>query len=189
MSSTPGDLAERRRSSAAHVRAILDNTLDAVVAMDADAVIRFWNPRAEETFGWERTEAVGRRLVELVVDEADRERLQADLERLASADGASALRLEVTGRRRDSSAFPLEITVTRIPEDPDYRFKRLRPRHHRAQAPRARAGAAAVGGGARREQRSRVPVKTSPSTFQSWDAATPWGWTTVGGAAKTGEAA
>ena len=122
MSSTPPDLAERRRSSAAHVRAILDNTLDAVVAMDADGVIRFWNPRAEETFGWERTDAVGRRLVELVVEEADRQRLGEELGRLAQADGSGALRTEVTGRRRDGAAFPLEITVTRIPEDPDYRF-------------------------------------------------------------------
>ena len=122
MSSTPGDLAERRRASAAHVRAILDNTLDAVVAMDADAVVRFWNPRAEETFGWSRTEAVGRPLAEVVVDEADRDRLGVELARLATADGASALRTEVTGRRKDGGAFPLEITVTRIPEDPDYRF-------------------------------------------------------------------
>jgi len=122
MSSTPPDLAERRRSSAAHVRAILDNTLDAVVAMDAEAVIRFWNPRAEETFGWGRNDAVGRPLVELVVDEADRARLGAELDRLARADDSGALRTEVTGRRRDGASFPLELTVTRIPEDPDYRF-------------------------------------------------------------------
>ena len=36
MSATPGkDLTERRKPGAAHVRAILDNTLDAVMAMDA----------------------------------------------------------------------------------------------------------------------------------------------------------
>jgi signal transduction histidine kinase/ActR/RegA family two-component response regulator len=80
---------------------------------------------------------VGRGFVDLVVDEADRERLRAELERLARADGASALRTEVAGRRRDGGAFPLEITVTRIPEDPDYRFSAFarditeRKRHER----------------------------------------------------------
>ena len=123
MSSTPPDLAERRRSSAAHVRAILDNTLDAVVAMDADGVIRFWNPRAEETFGWEaerrRRPPAGR---SWWWTRRTAERLGEELDRLARPTAAGRCRTEVTGRRRDGAAFPLEITVTRIPEDPDYRF-------------------------------------------------------------------
>ena len=123
MGSTTGrDVAERRKSSAAHVRAILDNTLDAVMAMDAEGVIRFWNPRAERTFGWERHEAIGAGMVALIVDEADRERLGEDLARAGASAGGAPQRTEVMGRRRDGTAFPLEITITVIPEDPDYRF-------------------------------------------------------------------
>ena len=56
-----GRVDERRRSSAAHVRAILDNTLDAVMAMDARrARDRFWNPQAEHTFGIPREQAIDR---------------------------------------------------------------------------------------------------------------------------------
>src|SRR5688572_17491642 len=119
---TGRDVAERRKSSAAHVRAILDNTLDAVMAMDADGVIRFWNPRAERTFGWARDEAIGASLVALIVAEADQERLRKDLERAEARAGDAPQRTEVLGRRRDGSSFPLEITITVIPEDPDYRF-------------------------------------------------------------------
>jgi PAS domain S-box-containing protein len=122
MGATGKDVTERRRSSAAHVRANLDNTLDAVMAMDAEGVIRFWNPRAERTFGWGRDEAVGASLVSLIVDEGDRERLRLDLERADAAGVGAPQRTEVTGRRRDGTPFPLEITVTVIPEDPDYRF-------------------------------------------------------------------
>jgi len=124
MSGTMGnDLTERRKPGAAHVRAILDNTLDAVMAMDADGVIRFWNPRAEQTFGWGRDEAVGASLVSLIVDEADRDRLAQDFARAnAAGDAGGPRRVEVTGRRRDGSPFPVEITITVIPEDPDYRF-------------------------------------------------------------------
>jgi PAS domain S-box-containing protein len=122
MGGTGRHVAERRKSSAAHVRAILDHTLDAVMAMDAEGVIRFWNPRAERTFGWGRDEAIGQSLVGLIVDEADRERLRQEFARVgASADGGPQ-RTEAMGRRRDGSAFPLEITVTVIPDDPDYRF-------------------------------------------------------------------
>jgi len=122
MGGTGRDVAERRKSSAAHVRAILDNTLDAVMAMDAEGVIRFWNPRAERTFGWERHQAIGASLVGLVVDEADRERLRQDLARAGALPGGAPQRTEVTGRRRDGTSFPLEMTITVIPEDPDYRF-------------------------------------------------------------------
>jgi PAS domain S-box-containing protein len=119
---TEGDVAERRKSSAAHVRAILDNTLDAVMAMDAEGVIRFWNPRAERTFGWGRNEAVGKSLAALIVDESDRERLRLDLARAGAAGGGAPQRTEVIARRHDGTSFPLEITITVIPEDPDYRF-------------------------------------------------------------------
>src|SRR5688572_10114956 len=115
MSGTTGrDVTERRRSSAAHVRAILDNTLDAVMAMDAEGVVRFWNPRAERTFGWAREEAIGTSLLSLIVDAADRERLRLDLARANAAGDGVPQRTEVTGRRRDGTPFPLEITVTVI---------------------------------------------------------------------------
>src|SRR6188768_2288005 len=117
-----GDLAERRKSSAAHVRSILDNTLDAVMAMDAEGVIRFWNPRAEQTFGWSRGEAVGENMVALIADETDRERLSDDFARAIAGAGDTPQRTEVMGRRRDGTSFPLEVTITVIPEDPDYRF-------------------------------------------------------------------
>ena len=122
MSGTGRHVAERRKSSAAHVRAILDNTLDAVMAMDAKGVIRFWSPRAERTFGWGRNEAIGASLVGLIVAEPDRERLRQDLARAGKAGGGAPQRTEVMGRRRDGTSFPLEVTITVIPEDPDYRF-------------------------------------------------------------------
>ena len=122
MTGTGRDVAERRKSSAAHVRAILDNTLDAVMAMDADGVIRFWNPRAEQTFGWGRHEAIGESMIALIVDEDDRERLRADLARANATAGDTPQRTEVVGRRRDGTSFPLEVTITVIPDDPDYRF-------------------------------------------------------------------
>ena len=62
-------MAERRRSSAAHVRSILDNTLDAVIVLDAAGIVTFWNPQAEHTFGVPREGAIGRTLAEVILPE------------------------------------------------------------------------------------------------------------------------
>ena len=53
-------------------RFILDSALDAVVTMDAAGLIASWNSKVEETFGWSRSEAVGRRLSETIIFEQHR---------------------------------------------------------------------------------------------------------------------
>ncbi len=39
---------------------LLENALDAVITIDADSIISAWNTQAEKTFGWHRTEALGK---------------------------------------------------------------------------------------------------------------------------------
>ena len=113
---------ERRRSSAAHVRSILDNTLDAVIALDAAFLVTFWNPQAEGTFGIPRKQAIGRPLAELILPGPQRGRLADALSRLTAAEGGSNLRLEVEARRADGGPFPLELTITAIPDGGDFSF-------------------------------------------------------------------
>jgi len=44
-------------------------SLDAIVVMNADGEIVGWNPAAEALFGWPVEEAVGRRVMDLIVPE------------------------------------------------------------------------------------------------------------------------
>src|SRR3546814_5860661 len=53
-------LAEALRESEAISRGVLDTALDAYVRMDQDGRITEWNVMAERTFGWTRSEAIGR---------------------------------------------------------------------------------------------------------------------------------
>jgi PAS domain S-box-containing protein len=118
----PGRLDERRRSSAAHVRSILDNTLDAVIALDGASLVTFWNPQAEQTFGITREDAIGKALGDLILPEAERGTLAGVLARLVPADGQANLRLEMQARRADGAVFPIELTVTAIPDDGELSF-------------------------------------------------------------------
>ncbi|QOY96240.1 PAS domain-containing protein [Massilia sp. UMI-21] len=62
------DITERTEAGAALARALdqtrylIENTPLAVIEWDRDFVIRLWNRRAEELFGWSAQEAVGRRI-------------------------------------------------------------------------------------------------------------------------------
>ncbi len=109
-------MAERRRSSAAHVRSILDNTLDAVIALDAAGRVTFWNPQAEHTFGVPRKGAIGRALGEVILPEAERGVFARTLARLGRAEGEPHLRLELEARRGEGGAFPLELTINAVPD-------------------------------------------------------------------------
>jgi PAS domain S-box-containing protein len=109
---------ERRRDTAAHMRAVLDGALEAVIGMDATGRVTFWNPTATQMFGWTRDEALGQVLAKLIIPEPLREAHQRGLERFVRTGEASLLnrRLEVTGLRKDRSEFPVELAVTPLRE-------------------------------------------------------------------------
>jgi PAS domain S-box-containing protein len=71
------DITERTEASAALARALdqtrylIENTPLAVIEWDRDFVIRLWNKRAEELFGWTAIEAIGRRIDTLPVIHED----------------------------------------------------------------------------------------------------------------------
>src|SRR4051794_35786513 len=100
------------------LRAFLDAAPDAVVAVDGDARITEFNRAAEQMFGHDAAEIIGRPLLELVP-----ERLRAEHERgfrSARADGGASVvgrRLEVTGLRSDGTEFPMELSIARIDTD------------------------------------------------------------------------
>src|SRR4029079_5355764 len=60
---------ERREGTAAHLRAASYTAPDPVVGLAPPGHIIFWNPRAEQIFGWSRDEALGREMATLIVPE------------------------------------------------------------------------------------------------------------------------
>ena len=84
---------------------------EAVIALDTEGRVLYWNRAAEEMYGWSSEEITGRRLREMVVPE----NLQGRADEIAVQlrEGRSwAGEFEV--RRRDGSTFPVEGTDTPV---------------------------------------------------------------------------
>jgi PAS domain S-box-containing protein len=101
-------------------RAVLGAAADAVIAVDRDGMIRFWNPGAERLFGFAAAEAVGR-TVDIIIPEPQRARHWAGFRRVMATGesryGQGDL-LAVPGLRKDGARVSLEFTIVplRAPE-------------------------------------------------------------------------
>jgi PAS domain S-box-containing protein len=107
---------EALRASEARKAAVLDSVLDAVITIDHRGHVLEFNPAAQDLFGYERAEAQGRELAELIVPPSLRERHRAALARIVETGEPSILgqRLELTAMRNGGAEFPVELTVNRI---------------------------------------------------------------------------
>ena len=88
------------RESERRLRAILGTSLDAVVSIQADGLIVGWDGQAEEVFGWNRSEMIGRPAAELLVPPELRDQFQELLQ-----DYLRTWVNRVLGRRGEFEAF------------------------------------------------------------------------------------
>ena len=86
---------------------LLDAVGDAVIAVDTDHMIIFWNEAATRTYGWNPEEVIGHNASEVVVPELskkDARKIQAQLDRGEIWSG------EYLVRHRDGHEFPVYVT-------------------------------------------------------------------------------
>jgi PAS domain S-box-containing protein len=107
------------KRSEAHKAAILDSSPDCVVAIDHAGRITEFNPAAEQTFGHRRSSVLGRPLVDVIIPPSLREKHRAGFARYLATGDSRVLgqRLEMTALCSDGREIPVEIAITRIPQD------------------------------------------------------------------------
>jgi PAS domain S-box-containing protein len=110
-----GDSAQGRSFPAGGV---FKAALDAVIVMSADGRVGDWNPAAERIFGYRYGQAVGAELAALIIPPALRDRHRTALARFLETRQGTILdkRLELAAVRSDGSEFPVELTITRVPD-------------------------------------------------------------------------
>ena len=104
------------RDSETRKGAIMEAALDSIVTMDAEGIVREFNPAAEATFGYGREEVLGRRLSDLVIPPRLREAHERGLRRYFETGDGPVLgkRIEVTAMRCGGEEFPVELAVVAL---------------------------------------------------------------------------
>lgn len=109
------EAAERSlRDSEARKAAILEAALDAIITVDVRGAIVEFNAAAQRIFGFSPDEAIGRRMVDLVVPPAARVAHERAFAGVAAGRPRRVDRVEVEAMRADGSVFPAELSISEV---------------------------------------------------------------------------
>ncbi|MGI9862934.1 PAS domain S-box protein [Moorella naiadis] len=117
------DLTERRRMEEelrqreATLSAITGSARDAVVMLDGEGEVTFWNPAAEDLFGYSREEILGKELHRLVVPEEARYRAYQEAFRrfqLTGEGNAIGKPIELKAKHKDGRELQVELSLSAL---------------------------------------------------------------------------
>ena len=95
---------------------LAEAALDAVVLVDDQGVIQGFNEAASTTFGYSESEAIGSRMLDLMIPPRLREAHQDGWDRYSSTGEKRLLgkRVQIHAMRKGGDEFPVELTVTHM---------------------------------------------------------------------------
>ena len=101
------------RDDDARWRHVTDTARDAIVGGDSDGLIVFWNPAAEQLFGYSESEVLGQPLT-LLMPERFHAGHRAGLTASVAREGIPppGRMVEIQALRRDGSEFPAELSLS-----------------------------------------------------------------------------
>ena len=105
----------KNNSSKLH-RAMIAASLDAVITIDESGTTIEFNEAAEAMFGYSREEALGQSIGALIVPDNMRAQHDEGFRRYnqSGEPRVLGLRLELQAKRKDNSAFPVELTLRQV---------------------------------------------------------------------------
>jgi len=136
------------RQSDVLARAIFESSLDPMVVLDAEGLIEDFNPAAEQTLGYTKSEAAGRIFADVIIPAHWRERYKQGLQRYAETGEGMMFgrRTQMPVLRSDKTEIPVEcsITVMHRPGFPPFFTVHLRDISDRLRSERTTAHLAAI---------------------------------------------
>jgi PAS domain S-box-containing protein len=103
---------ESLTTSEERLRSVVETAMDAIVAVDSQGHVIFWNQRAEKMFGYLPDEIIGKSVYQIIPHQY-RDAHSASFKKVI-ATGQSNLAgkiLRFTGLKKDDCEFPLELTI------------------------------------------------------------------------------
>lgn len=97
-------------------RLIVENALDAVLAIDTESRILEWNKQAEHVFGWTKSEILGKNMIDYIIPPHHREAHKKGMNHFLNTGEVRVLnrRIEITGINKKGVEFPIELSIVRI---------------------------------------------------------------------------
>lgn len=104
------------RESEERLRTITGMAASAIVMIDAAGLVSFWNPAAEELFGYTAAEAMGMDLHKIIVPRRHYDDFRKGFAGFAqTGEGAILGRaLEMTAQKKDGTEFPVDLSISGI---------------------------------------------------------------------------
>jgi PAS domain S-box-containing protein len=104
------------RHQDAFMRRVVNNTFDGLLTIDGMGTIRSFNPAAQRIFGNSPEEIIGQNFSALLTGTAGFGDGAGAARALLTAVGRSGSSRGIMGRRRDGTAFPMDLAVTEMQE-------------------------------------------------------------------------
>jgi PAS domain S-box-containing protein len=112
------------RESEYRFRSVAETAIDAVVILDVEGRIEYWNQAAQRMFGREIDEAIGRRLTSFIRRKVSSGEQPADLGLSAGAT-LPGKPIPLIGLRRDGKQFPIELSLSRWDAEGEKHFSAM----------------------------------------------------------------
>ncbi|MFQ5715958.1 MAG: response regulator [Nitrospinales bacterium] len=96
-------------------RLIMENVIDGIITINEEGMIQSFNRSAEKIFGYMHKEVVGQN-VKILMTKADRKQHDSFLQNYLRGGNGRIINvgLEVVGKRKDGSTFPLDLGVSEL---------------------------------------------------------------------------
>ena len=117
-------LARRVVKEQQRIEVILESSHEAFIGMDQSGLITDWNAQAVQLFGWTRAEVLGRELAEVIIPPELQEAHRMGMAKFVRTGEGPVLgkRIELPALHRNGTAFQIEITISVLKGESDYRF-------------------------------------------------------------------
>jgi PAS domain S-box-containing protein len=116
------DITERKRvegelhESEEKIRSMSASAQDAIIMMNNEGNILYWNEAAERIFGYTEEEIIGKKLHETIVPERFHEDILKGFKRFQETGQGAAIgkTLELAAVRKDGTEFPIELSLSAV---------------------------------------------------------------------------